>query len=299
MLSGSIIDLAAYQDAGGLLNVFGSVLPEASPHVRCQTLSASFSREWNQERERRPERRRRALLHALGTRCQTQYTRLRCSATTEDRGIVGEKGSGLRPEIVLHGREPRRLIKSGKASFPSVARESLFDPPLAEAVAELRRKRPLFAEAPDPGGDEGKLRALRDRADWARLAAALEEAESLVALFVRLGLSTSEAERALGERRPKEDLALLTFSDLFLTAAARALLGESFAFAPLPSARLEAWAAQALKLVGAVARPSAELESTERATLEGAARDLGRRRWGRRAPTGKEVRWMCNPLVMT
>jgi hypothetical protein len=168
-----------------------------------------------------------------------------------------------------------RLMKSGKASFPSVARESLFDPPLAEAVAGLRRKRPLFAEALDPGGDEGKLRALRDRADWVRLATALEEAESLAALFERLGLSTSEAERALGEGRPKEALALLTFSDLFLTAAARALLGESFAFVPLPSARLEAWAARGLNVSGGVARSSAELESAVRATLEGAARGLG------------------------
>lgn len=168
-----------------------------------------------------------------------------------------------------------RLMRSGKASFPSVPRESLFDAPLAEVVAGLRRKRPMLAEALDAGGAEGKLRPLRDRADRARLAAALDRAEALAAIFERLGLKTPEAERALGEGRPKEAMALLTFSDLFLTASARALVGEGFLFAPLPPARLEAWAARALKVEGGEARPSPELESAVRQTLEGAARDLG------------------------
>jgi hypothetical protein len=70
-------------------------------------------------------------------------------------------------------------------------------------------------------------------------------------------------------------LALLRFSDLFLTAASRALLGESFAFAPPPSARLEAWVARALRASSAVAQPSAELKSAVGAPPEGAARDLG------------------------
>ncbi len=168
-----------------------------------------------------------------------------------------------------------RLMRSGKASFPSVARESLFDAPLSEIVAGLRRKRPMAAEVLDPGGAEGKLRPIRDLADRARLSAALEQAEGLAALFERLGLKAAEAERALGAGRPKEALGLLTFSDLFLTAAARALIGEGFVFAPLPAAKLGAWTARALKIEAGQARPTAELEAAVRATLEGAARELG------------------------
>jgi hypothetical protein len=167
-----------------------------------------------------------------------------------------------------------RLMKSGRACFPGVRGGSLYDPPLGEIVAGLRRKRPLYCEALD-GAEGPGLRPLREKADVARLEQALCDAENLAAIFERLGLSAAEAERAFGSGSPPDALALLRFSDLLLTAMAHALVGEEFKFSPLAPVHLPAWTARALALEGGEARPSRELDALLSERLEFASRELG------------------------
>ncbi len=167
-----------------------------------------------------------------------------------------------------------RLMKSGRARFPSTRGGSLYDPPMGEIVAGLRRKRPLYCEVLDSGAKSG-LRPLRELADVAKLSQALGDAEHLAAIFERMDLSTAQAEQAFGTGRPADALALLRFSDLMLTAVAHALVGEGFAFSPLAPVHLPAWAARALTLQGGEARPSRELSALVSERLESASHELG------------------------
>jgi hypothetical protein len=139
-----------------------------------------------------------------------------------------------------------RLMKSPPAVLPGSRQEPLLDGPLDAVVGGLRQKRPRYAEAlDDPRAPPERLRAFRDRADVQRVAQALEGAERLAQVLEKLGFEAKAAAAAALAARPSEMLSLLRFSDFFLTAIARELVGEGFAFRALPAQRLEAFAAKA------------------------------------------------------
>ncbi|HEY6105531.1 MAG TPA: DUF6178 family protein [Anaeromyxobacteraceae bacterium] len=134
-----------------------------------------------------------------------------------------------------------RLLGPGGAG----TREApLLDAPLGEALAALARRRPLYfpgLEAPrEEWGTAAAAahvpRAFLASSELGRAAAALDLADSLLALGRALGLVPAPAGVAPGPR----------LSALYLTALANERLGRPFAPEPLPAADLPA-AARALE----------------------------------------------------
>ena len=134
-----------------------------------------------------------------------------------------------------------RLLGTGGAG----TREApLLDPPLGEAIAALARRRPLYfpgLEAPreewgGPAAAAGAPRPFLAPAELPRAAAALGEAEALLALGRQLGLVPAPAGAAPWAR----------LSALYLTALANERLGRAFVPEALPPQDLPA-AARALE----------------------------------------------------
>ena len=162
-----------------------------------------------------------------------------------------------------------RLLRSGRAALPGSKDVPLFDPPVGEALVALRRRRPLYSEALDrPEEPSAPMRPARDLEELAKLSDAVAEAERLADLMEKLGFDAKTAEGSLAAAHPVESLAFLRFSDLYLSAAARELAGESFAFAPLPASRLADFARRALQVEGGEATLTAEALEALRAPLE-------------------------------
>ncbi len=134
-----------------------------------------------------------------------------------------------------------RLAKSGKVQLAGVPGETLLDEPWASAFAGVRRKRPLLAESPEV------QRSFRDRADVARVGELLADAERVADVFAALGFEPARAAEAAQQAVPVDQLGALRFSDLLLTALAREAAGEAFAFEPLSSGKLRAFADQAFR----------------------------------------------------
>lgn len=134
-----------------------------------------------------------------------------------------------------------RLLGPGGAG----TREApLLDPPLGEAISALARRRPLYfpgLEAPreewgGPAAAAGAPRPFLAPAELPRAAAALGEAEALLALGRQLGLVPAPAGAAPWAR----------LSALYLTALANERLGRAFVPEALPPQDLPA-AARALE----------------------------------------------------
>jgi hypothetical protein len=142
-----------------------------------------------------------------------------------------------------------RLMKSGRASLASIKDIPLFDSPIGESIAAVRRRRPLYSEALDnPEAPNPAMRPFRDRAELARASAAIDEGEHLSEIAASVGFDSAKASEALSAGRPPETLVFLHLSDLYLTAVARGMVGEGFAFAPLPKSRLDDFAHAAFEV---------------------------------------------------
>ncbi|MGI5862182.1 MAG: DUF6178 family protein [Myxococcales bacterium] len=162
-----------------------------------------------------------------------------------------------------------RLMRSGRAAFPNSKDVPLFDAPVGEALVALRRRRPLYSEALDrPEEPSPPMRPARDLEELAKMSDAVTEAERMADLMEKLGFESKAAEQSLAAARPLESLAFLRFSDLYLSAVARELVGESFAFAPLPASRLADLAKRVFQVEGGKATLTPEAVEALRRPLE-------------------------------
>src|SRR5216684_2403619 len=126
--------------------------------------------------------------------------------------------AGLAEPYRLQSRA-RRIAQS--ARLPQAQNVTLLDPPLAQVVEALQRKRPAW---PDPSAP-GRRRALATSAEVAEADRLLDEAESVVALLRALGLSPVE----LGPRAEAAGIAptALRASDALRALALQRLRGEA------------------------------------------------------------------------
>jgi Family of unknown function (DUF6178) len=126
--------------------------------------------------------------------------------------------AGLADAYRLQSRA-RRVAQS--ARLPQAQTVTLLDPPLSEAVEALQRKRPAWIDRESPR----KRRALGSRADVARAAQMLDEAEAVVALLRALGLAPAE----LGPRAEAAGIAptALRASDAVRALATQRLKGDA------------------------------------------------------------------------
>jgi Family of unknown function (DUF6178) len=109
----------------------------------------------------------------------------RAAAALAERPIREIFQAGLAEPYRLQTRA-RRIAQS--ARLPQAQNVTLLDPPLAEMVEALQRKRPAW---PDPSAP-GRRRALATSAEVREADRLLDEAESVVALLRALGLSPAE-----------------------------------------------------------------------------------------------------------
>lgn len=139
--------------------------------------------------------------------------------------------------LALKWRADRLLREQGAGT----REQPLLDPPLGEALAALSLKRPRFHPGLEADRSQWGAPALAaavprpflSSLDVTRAAAALDDAERLVALGARLGLLSKPGEPA-GEHR---------LAARYLTALANERLGRAFSPAPIPVAELRAAAA--------------------------------------------------------
>lgn len=173
-----------------------------------------------------------------------------------------------------------RLVKSGRVSLPRVS-NVLFDRPYAEMLVGVRRKRPQYAEALDsPTAPETGFRPFRDRRDVERVVEALGQAEALAEVFAALKFDPDGVAQEVERARPSDAPGLVTFSTLFLTAIAQELVGEGFAFKPLPAEALARFAEKAFLREADKVAASTELVETVRARLGAGAASLSEARRG-------------------
>jgi Family of unknown function (DUF6178) len=109
----------------------------------------------------------------------------RAAAVLAQRPIREIFQAGLAEPYRLQARA-RRIAQS--ARLPQAQTVTLLDPPLAQVVEGLQRKRPSW---PDPEA-LGRRRALASSAEVAEADRLLDEAESVVALLRALGISPAE-----------------------------------------------------------------------------------------------------------
>lgn len=159
-----------------------------------------------------------------------------------------------------------RLMKTGRASLPGSKDEPLFDRPLDAVILGVRRKRPQLAVAlEDASAPPERLRTFKGRGDLERVGQALSEAEAVSDLMAALGFESKSAAEAALSVRPADSLSALRFSDFVVTALARELVGEGFAFEPLPAAKLKEFADKAfVQAAGNLALSKAAREALER-----------------------------------
>ena len=121
-----------------------------------------------------------------------------------------------------------RLVKSGKVSLPGTAGASLLDPPVGDAVAALRRRRPMVCESlaiPSAPAREIAVISRQERPGTRRTSPGARERTA--ELMETVGLDLKATGAALSGVAASEPEGPLFFSDLYLTAVAHAALGES------------------------------------------------------------------------
>lgn len=152
---------------------------------------------------------------------------------------------GATPATQLFRRAAAEVAKLSRQAAQAVgalpggsAAAVLLDPPEAQLLAGLRKRRPQLYDPPAPGEKrpEGEWRAFRDRADLQRAQQALARTEVAVQVLAGLGVTdTLEAIAEASHRVPTS----ITLSQLVLTAVARALLRLPPTAEPLDAVQVE------------------------------------------------------------
>ncbi len=140
-----------------------------------------------------------------------------------------------------------RLMRTGKISLHKTSAATLLDSPLAEVMAALRRKKPLFPEVLDHEDALDKKRPFRQLEDLARVEAALENAEKIAAAMEFWGFSSERFAEVIIASEGSLNSGEITFSKLFLTALARVAVGEKFDFVPFPLSKSSQFTTVALE----------------------------------------------------